>query len=303
MEQQDSKIRLVHWNVNTQFHRNPADIDPELLFDSRAPGIAELINDKLPDVVCLVEIRNLADANITVRKFLEMFHPCYDVHYVPYSSDVFTFYAAILVNRERFWLNTTIVVPLGDVPPEDKRRRVCYGLRLKDRITSKSLWVLVTHFHIYEDLKNASVETLISELGRLREPIVLVGDFNFFFDKDGLKQHDRLVEGLELQDVTYPITLAGEECVMRKSYSNDKLQFGVDGTFHGYGYDSYKANVVCDRHQNNLLIGLSNLDWVFVKGLKKTGRTKVHGFSVVELMENRGFSDHLPLFVELDYDQ
>lgn len=274
-----------------------------MLFDFRASGIANTINKLRPDVVFLVEIRNLEAAKTTVRKFIEMFHPRYDVHYVPYNSDVFTFYAAILVNRERLWACESRTIPLGNLTPDDGRRRICTGLLLCDRVTLKRLWVFTTHFHIYEDIKNESVENLISALGDCKDPFVLTGDFNLFFDKDGQKQYDRLAEGLGAEDVTYPLMFVDDDGshAADGTHVKKELVFQVDGTFHGYDYDAYKANVVC-HPSSKLLTGLSKLDLIWTKGMKKTSPTNVRGFTVDDLVNNRGLSDHLPLFVELEFD-
>lgn len=127
----DLSVRLMHLNGNTQFHRDPSKIDPKLLWDARAPKIKQLIDDEDPDVACLVELRNLAAANVKVRDFFATIDGRYDVYCVPYNCDEFSFYAAILVRRSMFTVLETKIVSLGAVPENDRRRRICYGLRLR----------------------------------------------------------------------------------------------------------------------------------------------------------------------------
>lgn len=142
------------------------------------------------------------------------------------------------------------------------------------------------------------MDDLIFTLNQLSTPFVLTGDFNFFPEDGGDEQRDVLTASAMLADLTYPLWFADPECRYHQDGSTANLhdRYPVDGTFHGYGYDAYKATVTWSNQQ---LEGLGRLDWIFSRGMRKIEDAEVHGFSISEVTGNCGLSDHLALFVDV----
>ena len=115
-------------------------------------------------------------------------------------------------------------------------------------------WITVggTHFAMEEDLKMRACHKLSELVAFQRYPVLLSGDFNFFYDLDGQKQEKIL--GEEMDDLTFPFCSAdGKE---------------LSGTFLGFPNDTFKKD----------FDSMSNLDRIFAS--KNSGiRRKLNPFS------------------------
>ncbi len=184
-------------------------------------------------------------------------------------------YCAIFYNHEQyipiqqntFWLsNTPDKISVGwDASME----RICtYGL-FKNRLTGKNIWIFNTHFDHRGKVARAESASLIvdkikSVLQDSPAPVVLMGDLNAIeSEKPIITIRDYINDAKDL--TTFPT-------------------YGPVGTFNGFNTD-----MIMDKR----------IDYVFLKGFKVV-KKMVH---IDDRRANNLFpSDHLPVYVEVDWE-
>lgn len=150
----------------------------------------------------------------------------------------------------------------------------------------KCIWIYVTHLGLREEEKEHSVK-LIPKLIREDtggDPFVVMGDFNFFDDRDGKKQRQLMVSA-DLVDVGVETYFSFDET--KRCY----------GTFMGFETDHVKFSYEDLSDPSKA----SRLDHIFTSKDIKTTRVVVYADCEEQLMTKTTPSDHLPLIAELEF--
>ncbi len=178
-------------------------------------------------------------------------------------------FSAIYFDKDRFikkdgghfWLSLTPTVP--SVGWDAALERICTWVKLYDKLNKKEFLVFNTHYdHIGVQARIESAKLIKQKIQDIAPtlPVVFTGDLNVTPETEAIATIKSF-----LQDA--------------KEIS-DEAPYGPDGTFNGFKWDS----ALKDR-----------IDYVFVnKGFK------VLKYAVLsDSIDQRYFSDHLPVFAEL----
>lgn len=228
-------MRVLVWNID---QANREDRYPETTWDKRSPAVKALIKRANADIVCLVELRALKTSRETPEQFIASF-PEYAAVSRPYSYHHDCFTMAVFYKRELLFAMDTRVVMLGEDPVATKL------LMFTDfviKATGTRFTVGVTHFDLPEEAKWRSVEITTRELLAQPLPTFVYGDYNFFDDRDGVAQRNKMLE--HFPDLAAPLPFI--EPAVRYS-----------GTFVGFPHDEFKKPAG----------GYSRLDHVFSHGI------------------------------------
>ncbi|HEY9222454.1 MAG TPA: endonuclease/exonuclease/phosphatase family protein [Lutibacter sp.] len=180
----------------------------------------------------------------------------------------------IYYKKDRFLLKESSTFWLSETPNIISKgwdaafNRVCTYALFKDKKTKKNLWVFNTHLdHIGELARTKGIELILSKIAELNTqnyPVIFMGDFN------SEPTTERIISLKNQMD----------DC---RAISEEK-PFGPTGTFNGFKYNEPVT----------LLI-----DYIFVSKNKKI---KVKKHAVLSDSKDLKYpSDHLPVFVKLNY--
>ena len=227
METVDKTFSFLHWNIGAA----------EDAWHQRIPKISRFINRLCPDIVVLVESYRTS-GGVNRDYFLD------ETNYVPiirkYGHSDRSLEICILVNINKFFIGDTRLRKYENTSSHD-RIIVFVDLQLKE--TRQWITVGGTHFALDEDLKTMAAQELAELVAFQKYPVLLSGDFNFFYDRDGQEQEEILRNAMV--DMTFPFSLpCGRE---------------LSGTFLGFPNDKFKKDFG----------SMSNLDRIYVsKGSK-----------------------------------
>lgn len=186
-------LRVVTYNVRFD---NP---DDPFRWHERRAGIADLLNNLIPDVFGLQEVlgHQLTDLTAALPGYAYIGvgrgpRAAEGKPYAPTSGE----YNPVFYRTERFdlldggtfWLSSTPAVP-GSQLPWVSHPRIVTWTKLNDKQASSALVFANTHFPFEEDEGGARAralcaEVLLRQLGRIAGdlPVVIAGDFNFSAD-------------------------------------------------------------------------------------------------------------------------
>lgn len=171
-----------------------------------------------------------------------------------------------LEKSQTFWLSPTPdVVSMGW---DAACLRVCTAVLLWDKKTKRRFWIFNTHLdHMGEQARANSVELILEKIKSFNPrqwPVIFMGDLNATPDS--------------------PV-ISKLKSVMNDSRSvSQAAPFGPDGTFNGFEFDEPVTQLI---------------DYIFVS---KTPKLTVRKYAVLSDSRNLRYpSDHLPVFVEIDF--
>lgn len=180
-------------------------------------------------------------------------------------------YAPVFYNTQRFaekdvghfWLSED---PYSPVKGWDAACvRICTWVKLEERSTGRTLVVFNTHFdHVGILARKNAADLIIEKIGQLKgdSPVILCGDFN-------------------LPPASAPIEKIA--AYLSDAYHVTELPpHGATGTWSGF---------TCEDEQGD------RIDYIFVSGDLRVKRYA----ALTDSRDGRFFSDHLPVFVELDW--
>lgn len=270
MSSKNTIIKFATWNVDQARREENYE---ETKWDNRYESVLKLIEKADADILCIQELRNLDTSKIGVKRFLSLFPENYDFEYAYYSENEHSFALATLYNRTKYYVVNSRRFRYTDRVDEGQ---ICLGLNFVDKETRESFWVYNTHFSIHEEFKWNSVNKVIAELGTTNDKMLIAGDYNFFDDRDGTKQRQKMSE--YFIDIAHPLY---------DSYDNDCKM--LSGTFIGFEHDDFK------REYENM----SRLDHIFSRNIKSS--EVAIGFGATEeLLRTRKYpSDHLMVRVNV----
>jgi len=153
-------------------------------------------------------------------------------------------------------------------------------------INEKPLWIVNIHFPLPESDKWNCCKYLCKIVNKIvgNDPFIIAGDFNTFYDEDGKKQVQYLLDNLpkDTRDCT-------EKLITSQKYSE------ILGTFIGTSYDRFKQTPP----------NLSHLDHIFVNGISTNKYATVETETMLdeecdELTQRDLLpSDHLPVKINI----
>jgi predicted extracellular nuclease len=268
-------------------------------FSLREKQIIKTINDIDADILGLNELRNYG--NKQPVNFLGKLTNCN--HIYDYMNGHKSMAMGILYKRSKVypmqivkkWLSTT-----PDVPSDDWGNgfgRIILGVKflpvLDEQIciNSKPLWIFIVHLGLGEFEKDQCVKLipgLIKSIVHKDDNFLILGDFNFFDDKNGLKQREVLVNS-GMIDVGTTMNF----------YYNKTSEIGVRafGTFLGFNDDNYKSSY--DQMIQSNCAG--RLDNIFISQNLKYQNVMVFAESQQEVIDRKTPSDHLPLICNINW--
>lgn len=150
----------------------------------------------------------------------------------------------------------------------------------------KCIWIYVTHLGLGEAEKEHCAK-LIPKLIKADvgdDPFVVMGDFNFFDDRDG-KKHRQLMVSADLVDVGTDMYFSFDET--RRCY----------GTFMGFETDRVQFSLEDLGDPSKA----SRLDHIFTSNNIKAIKVTVYADNEEQLITKTTPSDHLPLIAELEF--
>ncbi|MDD3721195.1 MAG: endonuclease/exonuclease/phosphatase family protein [Lutibacter sp.] len=172
----------------------------------------------------------------------------------------------ILKESNTFWLSETPnVISKGW---DAAYNRVCTYALFKDKKAKKNLWVFNTHLdHIGEVARTKGIELILSKIAEVNTqnyPVIFMGDFNSEPDAE------RIISLKTQMDDSRDIS--------------EEKPFGPTGTFNGF------------KHNEPVTI---LIDYIFVS---KNNKLIVKKYAVLSDSKDLKYpSDHLPVFVKLNY--
>ena len=180
----------------------------------------------------------------------------------------------IYYKKDRFELKETNTFWLSETPDKISKgwdaafNRVCTYALFNDSLANKHIWVFNTHLdHMGEVARNKGIElilTKITELNTQNYPVIFMGDFNSEPNSERI---------MALQNKMYDSRTVSEE-----------KPFGPSGTFNEF------------KHKKPVKI---LLDYIFIS---KNNKLKVEKYAILsDSKELKYPSDHLPVFVKLNY--
>ncbi len=213
-------LKFCFWNVD-QARREEKAV--ETMWDTRSPLVKQLLRKVDADIICLVELRDLATSKEGMIAFLASFAPEYDFTYRRYCHWDEAFAMAVLVKKARIHMGDVRTVQFKNTPNDDK---LLMQLDIVDKATMHTATVMVTHFSIDEAEKEGAVYVTREALMAAQHPFILCGDFNFFDDLGGIGQRSRLLR--DFPDAAHPL------------YAEDGTK--LSGTFYGYATDPQRKS-------------------------------------------------------------
>jgi hypothetical protein len=244
--------------------------DPNKEWDNRAESLAQMINECGADIICVLEMRNLQNSKIPVRKFLSMLN--YDYEYVYYCEYNLSFAMAILYKSDKFYVLDSDRFHLHNNPGNDK---IMFGLKFKVKGSNNGFWVYGTHFAIDEPSKWEGVNKIIERFGNAEYPVIIAGDFNFFDDLEGIPQRNKMLTAFE--DLAFPLK-------------------DLDGDFYGYSGDVGKRKVV---QEGNRIKGMSRLIHIFSKNIQKLEMATAYKWTPEMILNETYPTDHLAIMMKV----
>ncbi|MEX0848767.1 MAG: endonuclease/exonuclease/phosphatase family protein [Candidatus Dependentiae bacterium] len=268
-----SALKVLSYNICTEARTFGTELDIE----HRLSAILKIIKESNPNIICLQEVRSKVAETVAALLSANGYRTHYSSNnggemslglMTAYKPDLF-----LCESHKTQWFSETPNecsgnewYPWGRIYTIAKLR-ACLKGGMPD--TSKdSLWIINTHLGLKEEEKEYSAKQLLAAMAVLNRA-VLVGDMNFFDDKQGLEQ--------------------------RKMYTDagllDLLAKKV-GTFSGYSYDGFIPKTKAT---------LSKLDGAFTKGIKQVEATVLLYDELEDDLSNRDEmpSDHLPILLRL----
>jgi len=212
---------LLAWNVD-QARREEAH--PETSWDKRSPAAKQLIARVNPDLLALIELRDLETSAEPARAFLsDPVFLSYDVVSRRYCHLKTSFQMALLFKPELFFAGDVRVHTLSQNGADAK---IVMFVDLQSKATAEWLTVGVTHFDLDEELKWHSAHELRRLLSLQVHPTLVYGDYNFFDDREGVAQRNYMLQ--ECHDLAAPL--------------NSELG-ELSGTFIGFPHDDFKQSL------------------------------------------------------------
>ncbi|MBF4472918.1 endonuclease/exonuclease/phosphatase family protein [Flavobacterium sp. HJJ] len=180
----------------------------------------------------------------------------------------------IFYKHERFKMLSSNTFWLSETPNEISKgwdaayARVCTYALFKELKTKQLFWVFNTHLdHIGVQAKTNGIKLILSKIKELNKkiyPVVFMGDLNS-------------------EPASEVISILKQEMKDTRDLSEVKA-FGPSGTFNGF------------KHNEPVIV---LLDYIFISDDSKL---KVKKFAVLSDSKDLKYpSDHLPLYIELDY--
>ena len=240
LPESESTFRVLQYNVNQAME---CEKHTDTAWGVRADRVLALIKDVDADIVCLQELRHLNTGYLTPEAWLALLKGYrYVVDYA--NSTPLAMGQAILYKPDRFYAKQHVkywLSELATVPSDTFGNGYGYivsGLELMvvDPVSkllvhgAQPFWVFNTHFGLDEDLKLKSCIALqhIIRDGIGATHFIVCGDLNLFPDRDG-NAHRALLAEHWTDCGKGAITLLGQR--------------QVEGTFVGYHYDAFKADL------------------------------------------------------------
>lgn len=269
---------LLEFNVD---QANREENVPQTTWDKRTAAIKDLIVSANTDIVCLMELRNLATSAESANQFLA--HPLferYEIVHRRYCHYKDAFHFAMLIDPTKFWVKDTVMHNYLNNPDHDYAVMM---VTLQCRKTLRFFNVGVTHLPMAETTKETCIRVLRNIMLNSPHPTVVCGDFNFFDDKDGKQQRQFMLDRCE--DFAHPLTIK-------------KTQETLSGTFLGFPHDDFKKSYA----------SMSRLDHVFApqnqfKLVEPADSPSLETFK----LDNQAYetmtypSDHLAIRVQLTF--
>ena len=280
---------VMTFNIN---RTHILETSPHLNWNNREDKVVKIINKVKPDVLMLQELRVL-DGCKTNNEFLSLFKE-YDFHRAGRNPTKLAMQQATGWNTDKFFASETLTRWLSDTPtiPSDNNPKgwgtVVLFTKLYAHIDGKvctqykPFWVINVHYPLAEkDKSDCSfiLGGLIDEICG-GEDYILAGDFNSFYDLDGKKQMDYLMDNLP----SMPVDVTG---IIRTS----QTQTPCNGTFVGTSLDNFRATFP----------NLGYLDHIIIPARMVCGIATAHtetcsDIEPPELSDRDSLpSDHLPI--------
>lgn len=266
-------------------------------FFSREGAVSDAIKKMNCDVIGLNELRPYRN-----RVTGEMCHPSnflgkledYAHIYEYMSADPLAFAIGLAYRRSTVYPIKTVKYWLSETPeiPSDSWGngfgRIILGVKFypviegKINLSAKPIWIYVTHLGLGEREKNECVRLIPQLINRDvgNDHYAVVGDFNFFDDKDGSQQRKSLIE-------------AGLKDVGVEAYFSFDSTRRCYGTFLGFDHDAFKSTY-------ESLAGVdkrapSRLDHIWISPFTEVSNVTCWVEKEEHLIERTTPSDHLPL--------
>ncbi len=279
----EETFSFATWNID-QAKREQLHEDTKI--ENRWPNILAMITQCNPDILSLQELRNLENCPLQVTDILYQISKLgYDYKHAYYGPDSTSFALVTFYKRNLFFLtNVSIdILPRTAQTPKNDTK-ILLGVTLRSLKTNRKFVVFNTHLAMDEDTKWLSINeisTLISKPSRhtdsngillttFERKLLCAGDFNFFDDRDGTEQRNKML--FLYDDLAYPL-------------------LNASGTFMGFERDEFKKPYDA----------MSRLDHIFSTGVKQVGDGALV-FGDLEKVKNRTYpSDHLMITVSFSF--
>lgn len=268
-DQTNNLPRVLSYNICVE----ASTFDSPLDLKHRLPAIMKTICTSNPDIVCLQEVR----AKVAEKVAAELCNCGYRTQYNsanggPMSLGLITAYkpGRLLCESVPQWISETpnecsgnSWYPFGRIYTIS-RFRECMQNGMTDP-TKDPLYVINVHLGLSEEEKEYSAQKLLTVMRALKR-VILVGDFNFFYDKRGAEQ--------------------------RRTYQDAGLQDLLQErpTFFGYSTERFLPATKAD---------MTRLDGAFVKGIENMDAEVLDYDKLNDDLSNRDEmpSDHLPILL------
>lgn len=180
----------------------------------------------------------------------------------------------IFYKKDRFILKETNTFWLSETPNKISKgwdaafNRVCTYALLNDSVENKYIWVFNTHLdHIGELARTNGIHLILSKIAELNTqnyPVIFMGDFN------SEPNAERIIALKKQMDDSRTVS--------------EEKPFGPSGTFNGF------------KHKKPVKI---LIDYIFIS---KNNKLKVEKYAILSDSKDLKYpSDHLPVFVKLNY--
>lgn len=298
---QQTTLKVGTFNIANSVYDEKSEITN---FFKRETQVIDTINKLNCDILCLNELRPYLD-----RKTHEPQQPSsflgklseYGHVYEYTTSNSLSFATGILYKRSSVYPVKTVKYWLSETPeiPSDSWGngwgRAIFGCKFlvvtneKINLAVKPFWVYVVHLGLSEKEKTESaklIPDIIKRDVKEGEHYAVMGDFNFFDDKDGHTQRKSLSK--TMQDV-------GSETY----FSFDKTK-RCYGTFLGFEGDLYASDYKILAGLDNTKIP-SRLDHIWLSSQIKATDVQCYATNLNQLISRTTPSDHLPLTCTISY--
>lgn len=234
----ESQFNVVCWNVG---QANREEQFEKTKWDARSPGVKALLRKCNPDIMCLLELRDLKTSHETIGQFLASFSDKYDHAYRRYGRKTDSFGAAVLVDKSKMAIDDVRVHHFHERSGEWNRMVMFVDITQHDTAAGLCRFTVgVTHFSMEEEVKWTETVQLANLINQQKLPVFVYGDNNFFDNRDGKAQRTSLMHLVpRCRDLVHPLL--------------DPRGITLSGTFLGFAHDEFK----CDIH------AMGRLDHVF----------------------------------------